>query len=92
MKQEVKQMKGNSLSTRLERLRFSYRIIPQTTTGISPTQLLMGQRLKAQMDLVKPSLEDLVKQQQQKQSHDSDRHPKAQCFITGHLVYTLYYK
>ena len=33
---------------------FRYRVTPQTTTGLSPAQLLMGRRLRSTMDLLHP--------------------------------------
>ena len=45
-KQGMKRMKAGSLTDRIARVLFSYRITPQTTTGLSPAELLMGHRLK----------------------------------------------
>ena len=34
---------------------FQYRITPYTTTGVAPSQLLMGRRIRSRLDIVKPS-------------------------------------
>ena len=40
-KRGMKKMKAGSLTDRITRVLFSYRITPQTTTGLSPAELLM---------------------------------------------------
>ena len=67
----VKKLTGN-IHTRIARFLFNYRISPQSTTGVSPAELLMGRRLRSALDLLKPDLEKQVthQQAQQKQSHD----------------------
>ena len=44
-----------SLKTRLETVLFSYRITPQSTTGVSAAELLLGKRPRTRLDLVKPN-------------------------------------
>ena len=58
--------------TRIARFLFNCRISPQSTTGVSLVELLMGRRLRSTLDLLKPDLEKRVthQQAQQKQSHD----------------------
>jgi len=87
VKQGLKKMKEGTVTERLARLLFSYRITPHTTTGVSPAQLLMGRDLKSRWDLLKPNLAVRVeeKQQQQKKTHDS--HARARQFQEGDEVY-----
>ena len=40
--------------TRLARFLYHYRITPYVTTGVSPAELLMGRKLKSQLDLLQP--------------------------------------
>ena len=42
------------MEVRLSQFLFKYRITPQTTTGVSPTQLLMGRRLRTHLHLLHP--------------------------------------
>ena len=66
-----KETEGSWLS-RIARVLFAYRITPQSTTGVSPSELLLGRQLRSRLDLVKPNTAARVesKQQQQKESHD----------------------
>ena len=52
-KQAMKKMDG-PIHVKLSRFLFSYRITPQTTTGHSPAELLMGRRLRSRFDLSHP--------------------------------------
>ena len=68
----MKKVTSGSIETRIARFLFSYRITPHTTTGVSPAELLMGRRLRSQLDLVRPNVRARVetKQQAQKKNHD----------------------
>ena len=44
MKAGLKKMKEGNLFTKLSRFLLSYRITPQSTTGVAPAELLMGRR------------------------------------------------
>ena len=61
------------MKTRLAQVLFRYRITPQTTTGISPSELLLGRRPRSRLDLLKPHTAERVekKQLQQKRQHDA---------------------
>ena len=69
----MKKMKAGSLTDRIARVLFSYRITPQTTMGLSPAELLIGCRLNSCLDLMVPSVSRRVQQSQlqQKMTHDS---------------------
>ena len=47
-------MKAGSLTDRIARVLFNYRITPQTTTGLLPAELLMGRRLSSRLYLMIP--------------------------------------
>ncbi len=55
-KNGLKKMRGETLETRVSRLLFSYRITPQTTTGLSPSEMMMSRRLRSTFDLLLPDL------------------------------------
>ena len=52
-KNAVKKLDG-PIKVQLSKFLFKYRITPQTTTGVSPAQLLMGRRLRTHLDLLHP--------------------------------------
>ena len=59
-KNGMKKMKEGSLAQTLARFLFSYRITPQSTTGVSPSELLMNRKLRSVLDLLKPNVTDRV--------------------------------
>ena len=87
VKQGLKKMNDGSLNDRLAKLLFNYRITPHSTTGISPSELLMSRKLKSRFDLLKPNIATRViqKQREQKDSHDS--HAIGRQFQEGDSVY-----
>lgn len=52
-KSAVRKLDG-PMELRLSKFLFKYRVTPQTTTGLSPAQLLMGRRLRTHLDLIHP--------------------------------------
>ena len=73
VKQGLKQMQGAAVEEKLSRFLHKYRITPHSTTGIAPSELLMGRRLRSRLDLLHPDLPDRVegKQWKQKMAHDT---------------------
>ena len=69
-------MKGDHY--KIELLVFSS--ITQTTTGISPAELLMGRRLCTHLDLLVPDIGERVRKRQNLQKHSLDLHAKDQQF------------
>ena len=57
---------------KVARLLFQYRITPHTTTGLSPSEMLMGRKLRSRLDRVKPDVQQRVIQKQYKQKLDHD--------------------
>lgn len=66
---------------------FNYRITPHSTTGISPSELLMGRMLRSRFDLLKPNIATRVEQKQQEQICGHDSHAIARQFQEGDNVY-----
>ena len=58
---------------RMAHFLFQYRITPQSSTGISPAELLMGRRLHCKLDLLHPDIPKRVIQQQDKMITRSGR-------------------
>ena len=73
LKRSLARQRDGSLETRVARFLLAYHITPHATTGVAPSELLMGRRLRSRLDLVRPNLSARVQQQQalQKQAHDN---------------------
>ena len=56
-----------SIRSRLARTLFSYRLTPQTMTGISPRELLLGRHPRSRLDLLKSHMVERVERNQLKQ-------------------------
>ena len=69
----LEKVKLGTMSCHLAQVLFTYCTTPQTTTGISPTKLLLGRRLRTHLDLLRPNIAARVerKQQAQKRKHDT---------------------
>ena len=72
-KQGLKKMKYGTLQTKISGFLFSYRTTPQSTTGVSLAELLMGKKLRTAFDLLKPDLQSWVERAQDKQKELHDR-------------------
>ena len=90
-KEEMKKLEGfgGTVHTRLSRFLLAYRSTPQTTTGVTPAELLLNRRLRTRLDLIRPELRHRVKTQQeaQKVHHDNtDNTKKERQFAEGDNV------
>ena len=54
-KEGLRRLKKDSLNTRLSRFLFKYRLTPHSSTGVSPAELMLGRKLRSQLDLLKPN-------------------------------------
>ena len=86
-KRGMKSQTDGNIETKLSRFLLSYRRLPQSTTGLSPAELLMGRKLRTRLDRVFPnkSVEMFNKQQKMKQYHD--QHAKPRVFNPDDKVY-----
>ncbi|XP_042613167.1 uncharacterized protein K02A2.6-like [Cyprinus carpio] len=75
----LKKCAEGTMATKLARVLFSYRITPQTTTGLSPAELLHGRKLRCSLDFIHPDLTGKIQEQQQKQRvhHDKKTHARS---------------
>ena len=67
-----------SLSTRVSRFLFKYRLTPHSTTGISPAELLLGCHPRSHFDFMLPNLASKIRSKQlaQKVQHDKKSKPR----------------
>ena len=66
VKDGLERMTG-PLETRLPRFLLKYRVTPQATTGIAPTELLMGRRIRTHLDLLYLTTRQRVREHQMQQ-------------------------
>lgn len=64
----------------------AYRITPHSTTGVSPSEALLGRRLRSRLDLVVPVPARRVEEKQWSQKANYDVKAKARSFNTGDWV------
>ena len=82
-----KDCKG-SLDARLARILMSYRLTPQSTTGVSPAELLLGRQPRSRQDLLKPNTADRVEARQYRQQKSHNATAKDRKFSVGDKVYS----
>ena len=85
-----KEMVGD-IDERLSKILFNYRITPQTTTGVSPSELLLGRRPRTRLDLLKPHTADRVEKKQNQQRAQHDTKAKSCVFRVGETVFVKNY-
>ena len=61
----LKKVKTGTIQSRIAQALFAYRITPQTTTGVSPSEPLLGRRPKSRLESLKPNLGARVEDKQQ---------------------------
>ena len=86
-KRSMKHYTDGDIETRLARFLLAYRRTPQSTTGVSPAELLMGRRLRSRLDRVFPDSPDNVLKKQQSQKTQHDKNVKLRNFEVGTSVY-----
>ena len=71
VKYGLKRMGDGNIEHNLLRFLFVYRRTPHSTTGMSPSELLINRKLKSRLDLIRPDINTTVtnKQQNQKDHH-----------------------
>ena len=91
VKKGLKKITVGTVQERLAKLLLTYRITPQTTTGVSPAELLLNRRPRTRLDLLKPHIADRVEQNQMKQKVYHDNTSRARTFDIGDAVYVRNY-
>jgi hypothetical protein len=86
VKAGLKKQPSGSLETRLSRFLLAYRVTPHATTGVTPSELLQGRKLRTQLDLVRPDVNRRVHCRQQEQKIQHDRSARAREFGIGDKV------
>ena len=64
-KKSFKKLTEGTVQDRLSHFIFSYHTTPQTSTGISPAERLMGRSLHSRLHLLTPNLPQKIEQKQE---------------------------
>ena len=88
---EKLQPNGQSLETQVAKFLMRYRVTPHSTTGISPSQLLMNRQIRTRLDLVRPEVSTRVQRKQSYDKYRHDLHAKERVFVIGDEVYLTQY-
>ena len=91
VKKGLKKITRGNMRTRLAQVLFSYRLTPQSTTGISPSELLLGRRPRSRLDLLKPNTAERVERNQEKQKKHHDLRSRERSFEVGDDVFVRNY-
>ena len=89
VKKGLKKEKGGTMASRLAKVLMAYRTTPQSTTGVSPSELLQGRRIHTRLDLLKPNVTERVEQSQLKQKLSHDSTARRMYFSKGETVCML---
>ncbi|KAL8586183.1 hypothetical protein ACOMHN_057745 [Nucella lapillus] len=82
----LRKVTRGSMETRVARWLSMYQVTPQTTTGLSPAELLFNRKVRTRLDLAQPSVEKQVVQKQWSQKLNPDGADIGN-FMVGDLVY-----
>ena len=82
----MKKSTSGSIEARVSRFLMHYRITPQTTTGISPAEMMMGRRPRSRLDLLIPNLATKMQHKQQSQKHYHDKRSRQRICEVGDRV------
>ena len=91
VKKGLKKITEGTLEARLAKILMSYRLTPQSTTGISPAELLLGRRPRSRLDLLKPHSAERVERNQQKQKEHHDIKARSRNLNVGENVFVRNY-
>ena len=83
----MKKLSGGSVLCRVNKFLFRYRVTPQTTTGLTPSELLMGRKIKCPLDLVRPNIHTRIWSKQFDQKTRHDQHSTGKDFCEGDPVF-----
>ena len=79
------------MSARLATTLMAYRLTPQSTTGISSAEILLGRQPRSRLDLLKPCTADRVENSQLKQKKQHDARARDRELRMGDRVFVRNY-
>ena len=88
VKNGLKKQRSGDIQCKIDRFLFKYRSTPQSTTGHSPAELLLGRRPRHRLDQIRPSIESRVFGKQHHQANAKNS-KYSRTFEPGDPVYVL---
>lgn len=86
-KQAMAKNNVGSIQERICKFLTKYRSLPHSTTGLSPSELLFGRKMRTHLDLIHPNLQSRVSKHQQNQKNVHDRHSSEREISVGDQVF-----
>ena len=84
LKRGIARISGTTLQERVSKFLFNYRLTPHSVTGVAPSELLFGRRIRCRLDLWFPDTSQRVESQQWKQKQAHDSAAPLRSFCVGH--------
>ena len=91
VKKGLKKITSGRIRDRLAKILMPYRLTPQSTTGISPAELLLGRRPRSRLDCIKPHTAERVESKQLRQKEQHDARAVARKLEIGERVFVRNY-
>ena len=82
----LKSTEGNTIQDKLPKFLFKYRIMPHTTTGVSPAELLINRRPRCCLDFLFPDVSGRIERSQRKQKENHDNSKTLRMFAPGDKI------
>ena len=79
------------MASRLAKVLMTYRTIPHSTTGVTPAELLLKQKPRTRLDLLRPDTASRVEEKQLRQKLSHDTSAKERSFTPNSSVYAHNY-
>ena len=90
-KSGMKKLREGSIETKVSRFLFKYRLTPQSSTGVFPSELMFGRRIRSPLDNLRPDLGRKTCLSQERQKLTYGCHAKTTNFEVGNFVYVKNY-
>ena len=92
VKKGLRKVTQGSIQSRLAKILFMYRLTPQSTTNVSPSELLLGKRPRSRLDLIKPHTAERVERKQLSQKKQHDLKSSVRSLQVGDPVFVRNYR
>ena len=86
-KQSMRKFTSGSIESKLSQFLFTYRLTPHATTSQSPAELSFKCRPWSRLDILVPSIEQVVERRQDNQKKSHDIHSATRVFAIGDSVF-----